>query len=394
MRIQLWSYNYDPEPTGIGPVSRSWAEAMRDRGHEIHVVAAHPHYPEPRWDTCRLPYTEEREAIQVTRLPLWIGRDTTWQRMRQDASFAIWQAAYLPLLGGADAVVAVSPCFPALAPAILNHGLRRTPLILWIQDILPDGALATGIVKDGIAVTLSRKLEAAAYSAADKIVVISDHFRQNLIEKGVPEKKVVRIYNPATRPVRQAPRSRNHGEPPRVLAMGNIGLSQGLPDVVRAFESSDELAKLDARLIITGTGVAEDEVRAAISTSRVEMLGVVSEERLDHELKRATIGLVSQRSDFPEFNMPSKLMNYMAEGLPVIAAVGSASEVARVVETNEAGLVCSNDGTEQLGAAVSRMLHAPEQLARMSERSRLFASTNLDPKNFAEQFELRANLCE
>lgn len=49
MMIQLWSYNYAPEPTGVGPVSTTSARAMRDRGHEVHVVAAHPHYPSPEW---------------------------------------------------------------------------------------------------------------------------------------------------------------------------------------------------------------------------------------------------------------------------------------------------------------------------------------------------------
>jgi len=31
VRIQLWSYNYDPEPTGIGPVSTAAARGLRDR---------------------------------------------------------------------------------------------------------------------------------------------------------------------------------------------------------------------------------------------------------------------------------------------------------------------------------------------------------------------------
>jgi colanic acid biosynthesis glycosyl transferase WcaI len=31
MRIQLWSYNYAPEPTGIAPISTVWAQAMRAR---------------------------------------------------------------------------------------------------------------------------------------------------------------------------------------------------------------------------------------------------------------------------------------------------------------------------------------------------------------------------
>ena len=39
LSVQLWSYNYDPEPTGIGPMSGAWATAMRDRGHEVSVCA-------------------------------------------------------------------------------------------------------------------------------------------------------------------------------------------------------------------------------------------------------------------------------------------------------------------------------------------------------------------
>ena len=31
LHVQLWSYNYDPEPTGIGPVSKVLAEGLRSR---------------------------------------------------------------------------------------------------------------------------------------------------------------------------------------------------------------------------------------------------------------------------------------------------------------------------------------------------------------------------
>ncbi len=48
--------------------------------------------------------------------------------------------------------------------------------------------------------------------------------------------------------------------------MGNIGHSQGLTALVRAFEADPEL---DATLVITGTGVAADEARAEIRTERV-----------------------------------------------------------------------------------------------------------------------------
>src|SRR4051794_32424952 len=39
VQVQLWSYNYAPEPTGIGPVSTVLAESLRDLGNRVDVVA-------------------------------------------------------------------------------------------------------------------------------------------------------------------------------------------------------------------------------------------------------------------------------------------------------------------------------------------------------------------
>ena len=87
LRVQLWSYNYDPEPTGIGPVSRVLAEGLNERGHSVDVVAAHPHYPEARWGVRRTPYRERRNGIPVLRLPLWIGRASRQERYRQELTY-------------------------------------------------------------------------------------------------------------------------------------------------------------------------------------------------------------------------------------------------------------------------------------------------------------------
>ena len=87
MRIQLWSYNYDPEPTGIAPLSTLWARGMAERGHDVTVVAAHPHYPEPAWGGAARPYRERRDGIPVIRLPLKVGRSSSRERLVQELSF-------------------------------------------------------------------------------------------------------------------------------------------------------------------------------------------------------------------------------------------------------------------------------------------------------------------
>ena len=186
MRVQLWSYNYDPEPTGIGPMARVWVEGLREHGHHIDVVAAHPHYPAPIWGSRRRPYREVVDGVPVLRLPLWIGHDSARQRVRQEIAHSAWLGAALPALGRPDVIVAVSPSFPALLPTMIDARTKGVPWTLWLQDILPDGAATTGLIRSGPLLTALRGLERIAYRSADRIFVISDAFQRNLVEKGVP----------------------------------------------------------------------------------------------------------------------------------------------------------------------------------------------------------------
>jgi len=381
LHIQLWSYNYAPEPTGIGPVSAAWACALRDRGHRVEVVAAHPHYPSATWGRSFKPYRETRGGIDVLRLPLWYGRTTTKARIRQEISFAAVQTLALPFIRRPDVMVVVSPSFPALAPAMLHAATRRVPWVLWLQDILPDGAATTGMLSEGRAVQAARRMERMAYARSSKIVVISESFRRNLLDKGVSADKLQLVYNPATQEPDAGRVNGTANGGVRLLVMGNIGRSQGLDQVVRMFEEIDDP---EASLVVTGSGVAEDAVRAEIRSDRVQMLGVVDDARLKHELSLATAGVVSQRSDLVEFNVPSKLMNYMMCGLPVIAYSREEAEVARIVQAAGAGWVIS--GRSGLEAALAS-LRDDELRKRTGAAAADFAHTRFSIERFAEDFE-------
>lgn len=392
MRIQLWSYNYAPEPTGIGPISTLWAEGMHDQGHQVTVVTAHPHYPMPKWGRCVLPYRECRHGIEVLRLPLWIGRETAGQRVRQELTFAASQFAALPALSRPDVLVSVSPSFPALLPGIVNARARRVPWVLWLQDILPDGAIATSLVDPGRIVRASRWLERAAYDVATRVVVLSDAFVTNLRAKGVPASKLELIYNPATRALPPTGTRGKAAGPPRILNMGNIGHTQGLAPLAAAFDRSPAMRTLGAKLILAGDGVVAGEVRSALGNGLVQMLGVVSDERLEAELTSASLALVSQSYEGPEFNLPSKLMNFMAYGLPVIAAVNPNSEVARMVTEAGAGWVVDSSKPDLFPQAVYDALRCPEQMALRGAAGRVYAEQHFSRERFVERFN--AVVCE
>jgi len=387
-RLQLWSYNYEPEPTGVGPVSASLARLLKERGWEVDAVAAHPHYPEPRWGTRWVPYREIRDGIGILRLPLWVGRETAGQRLRQEASFTAALSAALPILGRPDALVVASPSFPALAAAILNARLRRLPWVLWLHDLLPDGAVATGLLDEGSLVLRgSRKLERAAYRSADRIVVLSSPFATRLRSRGVPDQKIDLIYDPATRGMRDLPPVRDKARAPRILSMGNIGHTQGLAPLVAAFERAEEMQALGARLVITGNGVAAEDVERVITSERTRMLGVVDDDRLEQELRSATMALVSQSYAGTEFNLPSKLMNFMAYGLPIIAAVNPRGEVARIVQEADAGWVINSAEPDALPRVIAEAHADQSELERRATASRSYAEEHFSPAAFGDSFD-------
>ncbi len=392
VRIQLWSYNYDPEPLGIAPVSTIWAKAMAARGYEVDVVAAHPHYPKPEWGSRVAPYREVRDGIPVTRLPLVVGRSTSGRRMLQELSFLAVQTLACPFLGQPDAIISVSPSFPALLPAMLASKTRRIPWYIWLQDILPDGAATTGYIdRESWVYRFSRRLESSAYDSARGIVVLSESFRDNLRAKGVPDSKMTLAYNPATIPVESVYPEVPNLDAPRILCIGNIGKSQGLTGIVKDFEASETLAKRRARLVITGTGVAEEEVRSVIRSDRVEMTGLLPRRELEAEFRRATLAAVTQSYDDEEFNVPSKLMNYLAAGLPVIASVRPESEAARIVETSQSGWIA---GPGDFGSTVEAALSDPDLLVSRSRNATEFSSAKLAPEALADRFDdiLQSNL--
>jgi colanic acid biosynthesis glycosyl transferase WcaI len=385
LRIQLWSYNYDPEPTGIGIVSKVWAHGLRDLGHHVEVVAAHPHYPEPRWGTAVRPYRELRDGIPVLRLPLWIGRSTRAARYRQELSFTAAQTAATPFLSRPDVLVSASPSFPALLPAVFNVRARRIPWVLWLHDLLPDGAMATGLLDEGGTVLrLSRRLERAAYKAADRIVVLSSAFTDNLRGKGVAGDKLELIYDPATLVPSAFAQPGTRGGALRVLSMGNIGHSQGLTALLAAFEADPSVL---TDLIITGTGVAADEARRELRTGRIEMAGLVDGQRLEQELRTADIGFVSQRYEGSEFNIPSKLMNYMAYGLPVLAAVNPSGEVAKIVRRSGGGWVVDSSDPSAFPQELTRLTGETDEIRAKAAAARLYAEKHFTTDGFSAHFE-------
>jgi colanic acid biosynthesis glycosyl transferase WcaI len=117
------------------------------------------------------------------------------------------------------------------------------------------------------------------------------------------------------------------------------------------------------------------------------MPGLVSSDQLEDELHHANIALVSQKHGGEEFNIPSKLMNFMMYGLPVAAYVDPRSEVARIVEDSGGGWVLDNSTPERFARSLQEITSSNGDLQRRSEAARNYARARFSLDAFAESFE-------
>ena len=116
----------------------------------------------------------------------------------------------------------------------------------------------------------------------------------------------------------------------RLLCMGNIGHSQGLAPLVAAFDRAG-LPGDRVRLVSRAPGSPRRTRPRRCAKDAVEMVGLSTRSGSSTSCSRRTSAFVTQHYEGGEFNIPSKLMNYMVYGLPVLAAVNPTGEVAALV---------------------------------------------------------------
>lgn len=163
------------------------------------------------------------------------------------------------------------------AMAAFVKKVRHIPLVYNLQDIFPDSLVGTGLAKKGgLLWKIGRVIENFTYRNADKIIVISEDFKRNIMAKGVPEEKIEVIYNWVDEEVVvDVPREENklfdkYGLDRSkfyVTYNGNIGLTQNMDmllEVARDLqEPSDgsEATSLQLREVMNGSEAAMQRLR-------------------------------------------------------------------------------------------------------------------------------------
>lgn len=156
---------------------------------------------------------------------------------------------------------------------------------------------------------------------------------------------------------------------PWVVYAGGLTRIRGVREMVRAMELVSYPA---VKLKLAGTFDSpelEREVRSLRGWERVDFLGWVQRTAMVKLLTRARIGLVLFHPVPNHFEArPTKLFEYMAAGLPVIAS--NFPLWRQIVDDTGCGLVVNPLEPEAIARAIDHLCANPDEAQRMGERGR------------------------
>jgi colanic acid biosynthesis glycosyl transferase WcaI len=400
MRVLIYAYNYFPEPIGIAPLMTELAEGLVKKGHEVRVVTGMPNYPQRQiYEGYRgkLFMTEERNGVQIQRSYVWVKpKPSLLDRIFLDGSFVL--TSFFQALQGwrPDLILLTVPPLPVSIPATLLGWLYNCPIVLNVQDILPEAAVHVGLLKNRLLIRVMEGLERFGYRSAHTISVIADGFVDNLVNKGVPADKITCIPNWVdTQFIRPLSKSDNtfrkcYGLEGKFVVMysGNIALTQGLETVVDAATRLSHHP--DIVFVIVGEPKAIAKLQDycdARKATNVLLLPFQPREKLPEMLAAADVGLIVQKRQVVSFNMPSKTQVLLASGRAIVASVPKTGSAAKAIEKSRGGLLVEPEDPIALADAILKLASNPELTARLGFAGRQFALDRYSFEQSLNQYE-------
>jgi colanic acid biosynthesis glycosyl transferase WcaI len=386
MRVLVYSYNYHPEPIGIAPLMTELAEGLVSRGHQVRVVTAMPWYPAseiaPEY-RGKLYLNEKCNGVKIQRSYVWIRRDRGLRnRVLFELSFMV--LSFFQALRGwrPDVILLTVPGLPVCLPAAVLGWIYRAPIVLNLQDILPDAAVHVGLIENKKMIRVFQRLERFAYKIATKISVIADGFTKNLVNKGVSLDKIVEIPNWVdVNFIKPLPKDNNDFRTENqlenkfvVMYSGNIALTQPLEILIDAAKRLQHIP--DLAFVIVG------KIDALARLARYcEQQGVKNvvlrpfepREKLPQMLAAADVAMVMQKHNVISFNMPSKIQVLLASGRAIIASVPDTGTAARAIEKSGGGIVVPPEDPDALAKAILELYSDPDKVKILGERGREYA---------------------
>jgi glycosyltransferase involved in cell wall biosynthesis len=378
--------------------SYEFARRLVERGHSVTIVSRDTRMLESGRDgrpAGRVTARERVDGIDVLYLNVpYANRYPTPVRLASFAAFTVAASVAGALQRRPDIVFASSTPLTIGIAGLLTARAKRVPFVFEIRDLWPAVPVALGALKNGPAIRTAEWLERRLYSGAERIVVLSEGSRDELLQRGIPDEKLVFISNAADldvfKPtvVDEGFRAR-HGLEDRFVALyaGAMARANGLDQLVDAAEALRRWGDTRVTIVALGDGGErprlEDRARE-LGLDNLLFLPALPKEELAGIVGAADVTLtIFAPHPILETTSPNKFFDSLAAGKPVIVNLGG--WLRRLVEEHDAGLWVPGGNAEALAGALSALAANPARVELMGRNARALAERDFGRDEMADR---------
>lgn len=275
-----------------------------------------------------------------------------------------------------------------------KHYNAKTYLML--KDIFPQNAVDLGMMREtglkGLIYKYFRRKEKFFYSISDYIGCMSPANVQYVLGHN-PEIKSDRVEvcpNCMLIPI-QAPNFKRDGielkkkydipeEAVIFIYGGNLGKPQGIDFLIKCLRHEKENKK--AYFIIIGSGSDFGKLKAFVDSEKpanVKLLNYMPKDEYQLISDQCDVGMMFLDHRFTIPNFPSRILNYLASGNPVLAATDANTDIGTIARDNGFGFCCESNDVKGFAKAVDDFINADRET--MGENGWNFFKNNWSVEN-------------
>jgi colanic acid biosynthesis glycosyl transferase WcaI len=398
MNILMIAPYYEPDLGPSAPLFTMLGVGLVKRGHKVTVITTVPHYPSGQISAAfrgRKIRRSSEKGVEVIRVPLpSLKRANLAKRLLQ---FLCYQflGSWAGLSQQFEVALVANPALWVWLPFASLVFLRRKPSVFSVHDVYPDVGVKLGIFRHGPVIAAVSSLERFCLNRSSLVRILSKSFKPGLLKLGVPEERMALVYDWVDTDLIRCVSHNNafsqeHDLTERfvVLYAGNLGLSQGLENVLTAAEQV--INHRDLCFVFVGEGAGRNDLITQAEKKRlanVQFLPFQPRERLAEVLGSADVSLVILRRGIGAGSLPSKTFSVMASGRPVIVSVDEGSETWNLVKQAEAGICVPPENPSELAKAILTLKEDKDLRERLGRNGRIWAEQHHSIQSAAEKFE-------
>ena len=386
-----------PQEAG-GTRHYEFARRCLDDGHDFTIVASTLSYLSGKStvDGSRLVTEQDIDGVRVLRAYTYpsLHKSFIW-RIITFLSFMLTSVWAGLRAGPVDVVMGTSPPIFQAVSAWAVAFLRRRPFLLEIRDLWPEFGIDMGIITNPIIIYFGRWLEKFLYNRATHLLVNSPAYRDYLLEKGIPPKKINFIPNgvdpsmffPDTTGENIREEFGLHGKFVATYA-GALGIANDIPTILRAAHRLQNNGNSTIHIVLVGDGkerVNLEHQAKELQLTNLTFAGARPKQEMKDFLAASDVGLATLQN-IPMFGMtyPNKVFDYMAAAKPTVLGIDGV--IRKVVETADGGQFVQPENDKALANTLQQLSQQPNRVKDMGIAARQYVELHFNRKDQAQQF--------